>query len=172
MKKSKQRPSVGAMNKFIKTHGGCFQSGVSPYQQAGEALEKLGHERGAISYKNFCIKHWAVILDSNKKTPPMRRAVSVNKMPKTTADVTTDAFLSSYEWRRVRLVALKKYGAKCQCCGATPDSGAVMNVDHIKPRRIYPELALDPDNLQVLCHECNHGKGNWDMTDWRKKETA
>ena len=43
-----------------------------------------------------------------------------------------------------------------------------MNVDHIKPRRLFPDLALSLDNLQVLCHECNHGKGNWDMTDWRE----
>jgi len=76
-------------------------------------------------------------------------------------------FLFSYEWRKTRMVALKKYGAKCQCCGATPQSGAVMNVDHIKPRLTRPELALDVGNLQILCHECNHGKGNWDATDWR-----
>ena len=81
--------------------------------------------------------------------------------------VTTDAFLQTYEWRRVRMMALKKYGPVCQCCGATPATGAVMNVDHIKPRKLFPQLALDVDNLQVLCHECNHGKGNWDMTDWR-----
>lgn len=66
------------------------------------------------------------------------------------------------------MVALTKYGPVCQCCGANPSTGAVMNVDHIKPRRIYPELALDVNNLQILCHECNHGKGNWDMTDWRQ----
>jgi len=46
-------------------------------------------------------------------------------------------------------------------------NGAVMNVDHIRPRKLFPELALDINNLQVLCHECNHGKGNWDQTDWR-----
>lgn len=82
-------------------------------------------------------------------------------------DVTTDAFLSTYEWRKVRMEALKKYGPKCQCCGATPATGAVMNVDHIKPRKKWPSLALDVNNLQILCHDCNHGKGNWDDTDWR-----
>ncbi len=83
------------------------------------------------------------------------------------ADVTSDAFLSTYAWRKLRMEALKKYGARCQCCGATPADGAVMNVDHIKPRKKWPSLALDLNNLQVLCHDCNHGKGNWDETDWR-----
>jgi 5-methylcytosine-specific restriction endonuclease McrA len=83
-------------------------------------------------------------------------------------DVTSDAFLSTFEWRRVRMEALKKYGPKCMCCGATPSTGAVMNVDHIKPRKKWPSLALDVNNLQILCHDCNHGKGNWDQTDWRK----
>ena len=82
-------------------------------------------------------------------------------------DVKTDLFLTTYEWRKIRMEALKKYGPVCQCCGATPSTGAVMNVDHIKPRKLFPHLALDLSNLQVLCHECNHGKGNWDMTDWR-----
>jgi 5-methylcytosine-specific restriction endonuclease McrA len=82
----------------------------------------------------------------------------------------SDAFLLSYEWRQLRMKALKRDGAKCACCGATPQTGAVMNVDHIKPRKLHPELALDLNNLQVLCHECNHGKGNWDQTDWRIKE--
>lgn len=86
--------------------------------------------------------------------------------------VISDAFLSSYEWRVLRMRALRKYGPKCMCCGATPDHGAVMNVDHIKPRRLFPHLALDLDNLQILCHECNHGKGNWDQTDWRPQDEA
>jgi len=77
-------------------------------------------------------------------------------------------FLASYEWRKVRMQALKKYGPRCMCCGATPATGAIMNVDHIKPRKLFPELALDVNNLQILCHDCNHGKGNWDQTDWRK----
>lgn len=82
-----------------------------------------------------------------------------------------DDFLHSFEWKSVRMMALKKYGAVCQCCGASPKNGAVMNVDHIKPRKIFPQLALDVDNLQILCGDCNHGKGNWDMTDWRAQAT-
>lgn len=78
-----------------------------------------------------------------------------------------EAFLLSYEWRRIRMQALKKYGARCQCCGATASDGVRLHVDHIKPRKLFPALALDIENLQVLCEECNHGKGNWDMTDWR-----
>jgi len=81
--------------------------------------------------------------------------------------VASSRFLESYEWRRLRLTILKRDGMKCACCGATPETGAVMHVDHIKPRKFFPALAMDPNNLQVLCHECNHGKGNWDTTDFR-----
>jgi len=77
------------------------------------------------------------------------------------------AFLESYEWRSLRMKVLIKYGSRCQCCGATPQDGLRMHVDHIKPRRKHPELALSIDNLQVLCEVCNHGKGSWDETDWR-----
>lgn len=80
---------------------------------------------------------------------------------------TSPEFLESFAWRRLRLEALKLHGAACQCCGASAKTGAVMNVDHIKPRKKFPHLALDLDNLQVLCAACNHGKGNWDQTDWR-----
>ena len=86
-------------------------------------------------------------------------------------DPRTDAFLSSFEWRSLRMMALKQHGAVCQCCGASPKTGAVMHVDHIKPRKLFPQLALDLNNLQVLCGECNHGKGNWDQTDWREAST-
>lgn len=82
--------------------------------------------------------------------------------------VTDDAFLFSFEWRQLRMQVIKKRGARCECCGASPSDGVtVINVDHIKPRRDFPELALTESNLQVLCAVCNHGKGNWDRTDWR-----
>ena len=83
--------------------------------------------------------------------------------------VQTDEFLKSYEWRKLRMQVLVKYGARCQCCGATAKDGVRIHVDHIKPRKKFPELALVVANLQVACEVCNHGKGNWDETDWRPK---
>lgn len=85
-------------------------------------------------------------------------------------DPNSPEFLTSYQWRTLRMQALKLYGAVCMCCGDSPANGAVMNVDHIKPRKHFPHLALDIKNLQILCGACNQGKGNWDETDWRPTE--
>lgn len=81
--------------------------------------------------------------------------------------IVSDAFLASYEWKQLRYLAIKKQGRKCQCCGASPTDGVVIHVDHIKSRRTHPGLALDFANLQILCGDCNLGKGNRDSTDWR-----
>jgi 5-methylcytosine-specific restriction endonuclease McrA len=94
------------------------------------------------------------------RKPTRRRAVAkkLKKLP---------AFYESAEWRRLRYEVILEQGRKCAVCGRTPADGIIINVDHVRPLRKFPELALDKTNLQVLCHECNHGKGNWDETDWR-----
>lgn len=76
-------------------------------------------------------------------------------------------FYSSREWLQLRYQVLKFHGACCQACGKSRVDGAVIHVDHIKPRSKFPELALSLSNLQVLCGECNLGKSNIDNTDWR-----
>ena len=80
---------------------------------------------------------------------------------------TRDAFLASREWKILRYDALKKHGAVCLCCGATRASGAQIHVDHIKPMFTHWHLRAVPENLQVLCADCNVGKGARDTTDWR-----
>lgn len=111
-----------------------------------------------------------------KKAKKLRKAGGTRalqvKIAPPPSDVTSDAFLSSFAWRQLRMKALMHYGAKCMCCGATPATGEVMNVDHIKPRKLWPSLALDLNNLQILCGTCNHGKGNWSTKDWRHAEKA
>ena len=102
------------------------------------------------------------------RKPGKRHALSPDRV----AFIVSDAFLSSYEWRKVRYEALKRSDGLCEVCGRGKVHGQVLNVDHIKCRRNHPELALVVANLQVTCGPCNHGKGNWDDTNWRDKNAA
>jgi 5-methylcytosine-specific restriction protein A len=59
----------------------------------------------------------------------------------------------SSKWNGVRKTALKA-NPKCACCGDT----AHLQVHHMQPFHIKPELELDPKNLIVLCmgkNECH-----------------
>jgi len=78
-------------------------------------------------------------------------------------------FYETREWRELRYLALRNTDARCECCGATAKDGVKIHVDHIQPRYKRPDLSLSLDNLQVLCEDCNFGKGAWDTTDWRIK---
>lgn len=77
------------------------------------------------------------------------------------------AFYRTPEWKRARIDALIRLGRRCGCCGASPETGAVLNVDHIKPLRFNWHLRLDQNNLQILCADCNAGKGNRLEVDFR-----
>lgn len=76
-------------------------------------------------------------------------------------------FYETREWQELRYKILKKYGRKCMVCFRT---NIELHVDHIKPISKFPELKLEESNLQVLCRDCNLGKGNKDTIDWRNKE--
>lgn len=80
----------------------------------------------------------------------------------------SEDFYNSRDWQACRFDALKKSNGCCTLCGRSPrEHGVVLHVDHIKPRSKAPHLQLCRDNLQVLCKDCNMGKGNRDDTDWR-----
>lgn len=135
--------------------------GVSQWEHVAQCLLKEGFEWPVgYSAKRFGLLHEAHISGGAK-------LATKAKVTDTKARVD---FYSSPQWRALRMKVLVRWGARCQCCGVTPNDGAVMHVDHIKPRARHPELALDEENMQVLCEDCNMGKGAWDMTDWRPKE--
>lgn len=66
--------------------------------------------------------------------------------------------------------ALERDGHRCGSCGAAPKDGIRIVVDHIKPLGKFWDLRLSLDNLQVLCDDCNRGKGDWLHTDFRSKD--
>jgi 5-methylcytosine-specific restriction endonuclease McrA len=107
------------------------------------------------------------ITEQGKKDRERRAASAARAASKKAAD----DFYASWEWKRVRYEALKIHGRRCQCCGWQPgDCDGHLVVDHIKPRRRYPELELELSNLQVLCNDCNMGKGAAYEDDFRSLE--
>jgi hypothetical protein len=68
-------------------------------------------------------------------------------------------FYSSAEWLILRKEVIKEKGRICKNCGKTIDNDTDVTVDHIRPRSKYPDLALNVNNLQILCRVCNSRKG-------------
>jgi hypothetical protein len=55
---------------------------------------------------------------------------------------------------------------KCVACGKSAHDGAILHIDHIKPKS--KGGANNMDNYQTLCHLCNIGKSNKSEIDLRK----
>tara|TARA_Y100000780_G_scaffold231336_1_gene256437 strand:+ start:706 stop:1131 length:426 start_codon:yes stop_codon:yes gene_type:complete len=82
---------------------------------------------------------------------------NVHELPHQQQISETD-FYRTQEWRSLRVEVLAESNRRCLLCGNSPQHGITLHVDHIKPRSLFPELALDKNNLQVLCEDCNLGK--------------
>jgi 5-methylcytosine-specific restriction endonuclease McrA len=129
------------------------------YRQLGWNLPSIKRHcnRIIIRYLMQVIPHESRKIVKTLTILPEIRTVSAPKQ---------DSFYATVEWRRLRYRVFKERGAKCELCQQTDGP---LHVDHIKPRSRFPELALNEDNLQILCEECNLGKGTWDQTDWRQE---
>lgn len=71
--------------------------------------------------------------------------------------------LKDYSSLRLRILERDKY--ICKKCWFTDKE--IMEVDHIKPRRYFPELGMNPDNLETLCPNCHRRKS---LDDIKKRE--
>jgi 5-methylcytosine-specific restriction endonuclease McrA len=64
-----------------------------------------------------------------------------------------DPFYASNEWRELRRAVLRANPV----CAVPGCGGRATHVDHIRSRRAGG-AALDPSNLQALCHSCHSRK--------------
>lgn len=51
---------------------------------------------------------------------------------------------------------------KCAFCEAKPAESGNIEVEHFKPKSLYPELAFEWDNFLPVCRKCNDSKSNHD----------
>jgi hypothetical protein len=63
-------------------------------------------------------------------------------------------FFHSEAWQALRRTVLESKEARCIRCGRK--SSAMLVVEHVRSRAEAPDLALDPANVQILCHACRN----------------
>ena len=132
----------------LQKDGKSIRREYKTHARAVGALEKWfsGNKGMALLYQPG---KQPVVYRSKHELPIVKRSTQTN-------------FYRTKAWRELRLSILLASDCSCKICGNTSEKGAVLHVDHIKPRSLYPELALDEGNLQVLCEDCNIGKSDSD----------
>ncbi len=70
-------------------------------------------------------------------------------------DAESIAFYHSSAWRRVRKMALQRDKYICQLRLSQKCTTIATEVHHKKPRKQFPDLALDLDNLVSCCWFCH-----------------
>jgi hypothetical protein len=134
---------------------------------AAEICKKYNRPYDSGDRVKIVMDHYASLRHSGKKIKPHKADTPIPRSGSPHPEYARDpGFYLTKEWRQLRYLALRN-AKGCQSCGATAKDGVKIHVDHITPRYKRPDLSLSLDNLQVLCADCNLGKGAWDDTDWR-----
>lgn len=75
-----------------------------------------------------------------------------------------NAFYKTAEWKTLRAELKKSAGPICVMCSRDfKKYGLTKNADHIKPLMYAWGLRLDPENIQIICSECNKAKGSYNL---------
>lgn len=88
--------------------------------------------------------------DNFKKYGTYEHVIEKKKKKKTWSRL----FQDSPEWKELRSKFFAASDKVCIKCGSVEQ----LQVDHIKPKYKYKELALEWSNLRILCWPCNSKK--------------
>lgn len=85
-------------------------------------------------------------------------------------------FYGSSDWKLLREFVLERDNYECQWCKeqgrVTSKYHSILEVDHIEELKDRPDLALDPNNLRVLCKDCHnkrHKRFNFRTSQKKRK---
>jgi 5-methylcytosine-specific restriction endonuclease McrA len=68
----------------------------------------------------------------------------------------------SNRWNRFRREVLTERGAICEVCLTVRPHPTIdmepsqMHLHHVRPKRLYPTLRYDKQNIVVCCHPCHY----------------
>lgn len=89
----------------------------------------------------------------------------------TQAEKKTDPFYLSSLWRKSRAYHLS-INPICYYCalGGHKHIPEPSIVDHYRPRRLYPELELSPENFRTSCSQAHDKKRQWEKSITTKEQ--
>lgn len=79
------------------------------------------------------------------------------KRPWINVEKKTDLFYQSKSWRNLRRAKIQA-SPLCEVCKRNGIITIGFICDHILPRRFFPELSMNINNLQTLCRSCDQRK--------------
>ena len=71
-----------------------------------------------------------------------------------------DKFFDKYNKPDIKETLKKMYNGVCCYCEVRVGIAEFGNIEHCKPKRIFPRTTYDWDNLNLACTACNEMKGN------------
>lgn len=60
-----------------------------------------------------------------------------------------------YSFKKYKNELFHEFNGKCCYCGVKSYSPQMVDIEHFKPKSLYPDLANDKGNLLIACRECN-----------------
>lgn len=70
--------------------------------------------------------------------------------------------ISFYRNDAVKSGLIKSSFGKCAFCECIPSEGGNIEIEHFKPKSIYPDLTFEWDNFLPSCRKCNDSKDSHD----------
>lgn len=92
-------------------------------------------------------------LVKRKRSPKAKTKPRLRKKPGTYVEAR--ALYGTKEYKDWRLLVLERDNHRCQMCGQI---GGRLEVHHIRPKYLYPELTLDVKNGITLCWFCHQDR--------------
>lgn len=80
-----------------------------------------------------------------------------------------DPFYNSTPWRKLRAYVLTT-NPLCKYCNLSGVLTPAVIGDHYRPKRLYPDLALDASNIVPCCDTCHQIKRGWEKTILSQKQ--
>lgn len=93
-----------------------------------------------------------------KTTPPP--SLVINAASWTQKYIESDGTTSPWSRTDIKAALVRETGGKCAYCEGLFITVSFGDIEHIRPRKLFPEAVVKWENLTIACSRCNGNKGS------------